>query len=480
MPQLPPTKAGKLSDTARHVVLPSGIVTTGWPAVRDTCSTFGVTFDAWQDGTGRAILAKRKNGIYAASVGGVVISIPRQVGKTFLIGAIVFALCLLHPGLTVIWTAHRVRTADETFASMQAFAKRRKIKPHVDKIVLGAGDEAVEFVNGSRILFGARERGFGRGFADVGVVMFDEAQILSDNAIDDMVPATNTAANPLLIFTGTPPKDTDPSEVFTRKRADALSGEDEDTVYIEFSADPDASPADRKQWAKANPGYPKRTNEAAMLRMKKNLSEDSFVREALGIWAEVSTSQKIPAESWALCEHGDSSLTGPQQFGIAVADDRSMAAIAAAGRSDKYDGCHSELVAYKPGVRWVITEAVRLKAAWGGKFAIVKGSPAMSLIPDLITAGLIEDDIVEVSIEDNAERCGQLFDAVVEGRFVHRGEGELNRSLRDAVDRPYGDEWVWSQRKSKGDISPLVAVTSAAGLHGLGVPQMAQPGVVML
>jgi hypothetical protein len=363
---------------------------------------------------------------------------------------------------------------------MQAFAKRRKIAPHVSKIVLGSGDEAVEFANGSRILFGARERGFGRGFADVGVVMFDEAQILTENAIDDMVPATNTAENPLLIFTGTPPKDSDPSEVFTRKRTDALSGEDEDTVYIEFSADQDAHLTDRKQWAKANPGYPKRTNAAGMLRMLKNLSEESFVREALGIWSEVSTSQKIPADAWAACEHQDSTLEGKQQFGIAVADDRSMACIAAAGRSDKYPGCHAELVAYKPGVRWVIEEAVRLKVAWGGKFAIVKGSPAMSLIPDLITAGLLGDDIVEVSVEDNAERCGQLYDAVVEGRLVHRGEGELNRSLRDAVDKPYGDEWVWSQRKSEGDISPLVAFTSAAGLHGLGVPKMAQPGIVSL
>ena len=31
----------------------------------------------------------------------------------------------------------------------------------------GSGDEEVRFTNGSRILFGARERGFGRGIAGV-------------------------------------------------------------------------------------------------------------------------------------------------------------------------------------------------------------------------------------------------------------------------------------------------------------------------
>jgi hypothetical protein len=75
----------------------------------------------------------------------------------------------------VIWTAHRW-TAEETFGKMQVFAKRKRIAPHVLKIVLGSGDEAIVFRNGSRILFGARERGFGRGFDEVDVLIFDEAR----------------------------------------------------------------------------------------------------------------------------------------------------------------------------------------------------------------------------------------------------------------------------------------------------------------
>ena len=159
--------AGKLSEIARHLVLPDGIVSTGWPAVRDKCADLGITFDPWQDGAGRAILAKRDDGVYACGIGGAVMSIPRQVGKTFLLGAITFALCLLHPGSLVIWTAHRARTANETFTAMQALARRKKIAPHIAKIILGSGEEEIAFANGSRVLFGARERGFGRGFADV-------------------------------------------------------------------------------------------------------------------------------------------------------------------------------------------------------------------------------------------------------------------------------------------------------------------------
>src|SRR5690606_16485561 len=215
----PKTKPGtpKLSELARVVVAPNGITSTGWPAVRDKCADLGITFRPWQHGAGRLILAKRDTGRYAAEIGGTGMSIPRQVGKTFLVGAIVFALCLLRPGMTVIWTAHRLRTSEETFKKMQGFARRKKIAPHVLKVTLGSGEESIEFRNGSRILFGARERGFGRGFDEVDGLIFDEAQILTDNALDDMIPATNQSrqdCGALMLFIGTPPKPTDPGEVF--------------------------------------------------------------------------------------------------------------------------------------------------------------------------------------------------------------------------------------------------------------------------
>lgn len=38
----------KLHEAARHVIIPDGIVSTGWPAVRDTLRTVGVEFDPWQ------------------------------------------------------------------------------------------------------------------------------------------------------------------------------------------------------------------------------------------------------------------------------------------------------------------------------------------------------------------------------------------------------------------------------------------------
>jgi hypothetical protein len=458
-------------------VLPTGIVSTGWPAVRDKCASFGVEFDPWQDGAGRVILSKRADGSYACSIGGVVMSIPRQVGKTFLIGAIVFALCLLHPGLTVLWTAHRLRTANETFAKMQAFSRRRKVAPHMLKPILGAGEATIRFRNGSRILFGARERGFGRGFDNVDIEVFDEAQILTENAIDDMVPATNTAANPLLLFTGTPPKPTDPADVFKMKRDDALGGDSDDMAYLEFSADEGCQSTDRKQWAKANPSYPYRTPDAAMLRMKKNLTAESFVREALGVWDSKPEGGVIP--NWLDLTDESSVITSGWAWALSVSPIElgpQWSAIGVAGRRDDGD-FHMEWMEHRQGTAWVVPYC---KAAYDSKqipLRVHKGGPESALISRLIEAGV---EVDEVSTADAARATGLVIAAAKgepieneDGEMVivpglrHLGQPSLNMAVKNAVLRIGVDgAVVLSQRKSSIEITPFMACTVAAG----GVP----------
>jgi phage terminase large subunit-like protein len=467
VPTPPPTTDGKLSDLARHVVVPTGLVSTGWPAVRDKCLELGIRFDSWQDGAGRIILSKRADGLYATSVGGVVISIPRQVGKTFLLGAIVFALCLLFPGLTVIWTAHRLRTADETFASMQGMSRRKKIAPFVDKPKLGSGEQEIRFRNGSRILFGARERGFGRGFTLVDVLVFDEAQILTENAIDDMVPATNQAPNPLLLFTGTPPKPTDPGEVFSAKRDKALSGESDDMAYIEFSADEGANPDDKKQWARANPSYPTRTPATAVMRMRENLTVDSFLREALGIWSAKSTTV-IPLADWFLCEDPASAPAGEPVFALDVSPNGMSASIAAAGR--RADGlAHVEIIDKRDETGWLLERIPELKKTWKAKIVGDPYGPAGGVIRDLAKVGI---EVEPVSGRDYAAACGLLYVLVTEHRMKHRPEPLLDAAIVGATRKNVGDgAFVWSRKSSTVDISPFVAVTLALA----AVPDTAAP-----
>lgn len=464
----PRTRSGtqKLSDVARHVVLPSGVTSTGWPSVRDKAHEFGVLFDPWQDGAGRAILAKRADGTYAASIGGVVLSIPRQVGKTFLLGAIIFALCVLQPNHTVIWTAHRSRTADETFENMRTLAKRRKIAPYIAKITSGGGEGAIYFRNGSRVLFGARESGFGRGFEKVTVLMFDEAQILTIKAMEDMVPAANQGENALVLFAGTPPRPIDPGEMFSNRRYDALSGDDEDTLYIEFSADKDAKLDDRKQWARANPSYPKRTPETAMLRMKKMLGEESFKREGLGIWDELATVHAlIPAKLWTGCHVEIAPREGVVGYGVKFSADGVRVALAAA-RKDPIDGAvHVEVVkaaTLATGTGWLVDWLVqRVRTSVG---VIVDGKSGQGpFVTALLARKVPERLILTPTVDQVIAAHAGILDAVQSEKLTHYGQTGLDSIVARATKRPIGKAggWGWQGIDDELDTTPLDAVTLA-------------------
>ena len=462
MPTRAPTKPStpRLSEIARHVIVPDRAVSTGWPAVRDKCAELGISFDPWQDGAGKVILAKRRTGIYAASIGGVVISIPRQVGKTFLIGAIAFALCLLHPGLTVIWTAHQLRTANETFRKMQGFAKRRRIKPHVAQVVLGSGDEEIRFVNGSRILFGARERGFGLGFDEVDVLVFDEGQRVTDKALDDMIPATNQSRQPsgaLVLFIGTPPRPSDAGEAFRRKRTDALSGDDEDVAYIEFSADQDADPSSWEQVAKANPSFPHRTPREAILRMKRNLGAQSFMREGLGIWDPVAAPGPFRAGSWRRCFADLEEPPAPAALGVSADLEQIWLSLGAASDGEpmhlgsvvkmRVDEQRAEFVA----------EVKRAQDENGGIPVGLDGKgPASFLIDDFDEAGIYYE---LGSLDDYVQACTNVRTRVETGAAQHGDYDDLNDSVDVAGWRNVGKRRVFAGKE--GEISMLEAVTWA-------------------
>lgn len=424
----------------------------------------GITFDPWQDGAGNAILGKRKDSLYAAEA--VVLSIPRQVGKTYLIGAIIFALCLAEPGTLVLWTAHRYPTANETFQSMKTMVEQPKLRPHIVSATNPGGNGVIKFRNGSRILFGARERGFGRGFQRVAVIVFDEGQILTQAALDDMIPATNTHPNPLVFFIGTPPKPSDPSDVFQNMRHEALSGESGDYLYVEFSADEDADPNDREQWAKANPSYPHRTTPRAMLRMKRLLGAESFLREGLGIWDRVGGLGVFTAGAWSRCfiglDDGGKTALEPSgellALGVASDLDQTWLSLAAVGGNDgrHHIGSVQRLRADVEAGEFV-AEVKRLQDKYEVPVAIDKKGPASFLIEDLEAAGVV---LVEAGLDDFVQACSDMRAAVEQGAITHGDYTDLNTAVDAAGWRRVGERGRAFARKS-GDISMLEAAALA-------------------
>lgn len=491
---LPPSEVDdrKLSEVARHVVMPSGIVSSGFPSVYKRIREFGDVFDVWQQGMGTLVFGKRANGDYAATIGGVTLSIPRQVAKTYFVGRIVFALCTLFPNLRVIWTAHRTRTATNTFNSLRRFAGRRKVAPFVRAIRATNGEQEISFVNGSVIMFGAREQGFGRGFDEVDVEVFDEAQILTEKALEDMIAATNQSRHPhgaLIFYMGTPPRPVDPGEAFKSRRREALEvvrqraddpNVEFDAVYIECSADPDADPDDRVQWRKANPSFPKRTPLRSMLRLRKNLvSDEAWKREALGVWdSDQEGSRAIKAHEWDATGVAEAPSDGDRVFSVAFSLDGSRLALA--GGLKHADGVHAELVDAAQGdvASGLAGLADWLAARWRRVAEIVLcGQAGAPVLRQLLRDRDVPESVIRVaSTVEYTTACSVALDAVRASAVAVRGggapefthlvsEGQLQLdesvSVCDKKARGSSGAWGWSATTADGDETPLEAVSLA-------------------
>jgi len=352
---------------------------------------------------------------------------------------------------------------------MQAMVKKKKIWPHIDAIRTSNGEQEIRFKNGSIIMFGAREQGFGRGFDKVDAEIFDEAQILSEKALEDMVPAANQSTQPagaLLFFMGTPPRPTDPGEEFSNRRSKALSGKAKNIVYVEFAADPQADPDDREQWAKANPSFPHRTPVESIERMRENLTDDdSFKREALGIWDAEDSARVIDEVSWNLVADPASMAIDRLSLAIDVPPNRGISSVSLAGL--RADGrWHVELDDSRKGVDWVIPWVVS-RASKNRLHAVVVDEMSGLVERRRDRNYLIGTDILVTLAaaegRDMAIACAKFYDGVMDRSVIHTDQPQVNVALSLARKRPLAGGWAWNRKDAASDITPVVSHTLALG-----------------
>jgi hypothetical protein len=226
---------------------------------------------------------------------------------------------------------------------------------------------------------------------------------------------------------------------------------------VEFGADPGFEPtpapapltgADWAQVAKANPSYPQDTPREAILRMRKKLGPESFLREGLGIWDEEDAGGGLDYPRWKTLADASAERGGSQVFALSTAPDRSWAALAVAWR--RPDGDVQVMLAdYRPTTAWVKERAKELGARWGGR-----------VLTDLESRDLLED--AETVPLARAE--ASLDDAITAGTVWHSNEAALNTAVKGAKWRKSGDGRVLD-RKGALDIAPAVA--AALAVHGV-------------
>src|SRR5205085_5695608 len=138
-------------------------------------------------------------------------------------------------------------------------------------------------------------------------------------------------------------------------------------------------------------------------------------------------------------------------FGAAVSLDGDHGALVAAVL-DPDGRPWLEVIEQRPGRSWLID---RIKALndYGGGVAIDRRGPAGAVADALELAGV---PLLLPTVIDYAAGCQDLFDRVTgpSPRLVHRAADQLDAAV-DVAGRRRLEEggWVWSRKRSTGDIS---------------------------
>jgi hypothetical protein len=451
----------------RVLLIPEFDSTSGHEAVALARSA-GLEPDPWQEFVTVNALGERDDGQWAA--GEVGVEVPRQNGKGGLLEIRELAGLFLFGEMLLIHSAHEFATAEEALERMVGLLEAdSELWKRVRTVKRSHGQEGIYLKSGQRLRYRTRTRGGGRGWS-ADWVGLDEAMHIPEPMHGALMPTLSAMPNPQLWYTGSA-VDQETMEngvVFARVRERALRASDSTLAYFGWSPaieHPDhvteTQASDPEVWAQGNPGLGIRISAEWIQKEQASMAPRTFAVERLGVgdWPALTVDGAvISATTWLSLRDPASKRDGPVWFAFDVPEDRSGAAICAAGR--RTDGLfHVEVVEHRPGTDWVVGRLEELERKHQPEAILYDHkAPAASLEKQIENAQV---SVKPINSSEHAQACGVLFDAVEQRTVRHLGTAETLTAIKGAVKRPLGDAWAWSRKSSTVDISPLVACTIA-------------------
>lgn len=385
----------------------------------------------------------------------VIVTVPRQNGKTTIVLAFELERALLWPTLQkVAYTAQTGSDARKKLLDDQVpVIERSPLGASIDRVVRAAGNESIVFRTGSRIdvLNSSESAGHGR---TIDLAILDETFAdIDDRREQALLPAMTTRAAAQLVTVST--AGTDASAYLRRKvdagRAAVEAGERSGIAYFEWSAPDGADPDDPATWWGCMPALGHTITEKVVAHARQTMTDGEFRRSYLNQWTR-SDERVIPLDVWQRCAV-EVAPAGRLTFGVAVHPDRSTAAVAVCDEHSRV-----ELIEHRPGVGWVTDRVAELAKRHDGQVVVEHYGPASGVGSDLERAGV---RVVRLASRDVAQACSGLFDAIVEDRVKIRPHVGLDAAAAAVRKKQTGSSWVWGRSDSGVDVCPLEAVTMA-------------------
>lgn len=410
-------------------------------------SAYGLALDPWQESVVDCWLGK-EDGAYTVTSAGL--ALPRQNGKNVCLEAREFYGLVVN-GEKILHTAHQVRTSKKSFRRLAAmFTDKRhpEVTDIVKQIRYTNGEECIELDNGGTIEFSARSRQAARGFDGISLVVFDEAQELTDDQLEAIMATLSASATGTrqLIYTGTPPYPGCPGDVFRRRRKNAQEDPGKHDAWHEWSVDAktikNIEVDDKTVWYMTNPALGIRLTEEFTEEERRSMSADGFARERLGWWAPQieHTDYAIPVDVWDACKSEAGKPAGKTAYGVKFTPSGSEVCLCGAVIPDVGDA-RITMIDRKPtglGTQWL---ADWLNARYDkASCVVIDGRNGADVLIDKISsAWRAKGSVIRPRANDVTASVGMLTDALAEQRITwYAPQTELRESAITSVKRPIG------------------------------------------
>lgn len=400
----------------------------------------------------------------------VVVSVPRQSGKTSLMRSIRVHRAIHRPGSSIWMTAQTGKDATKQWNKLRAALEnspRFKTRIHTRR---SAGTESITFPTSSFISpFPPTEKGLHGETTNL--VDIDEAWSFAQDDGAELLEAIEPTQitirdRQLWIYSTAGTADS----LFLRSYVDAGRAATLDPTsrmaYFEWSAPEDADLYDPQVVASFHPavGY---TQDLDTLMQYAQGSPGKWRRSYCNLWSAASETIVDLLEFAKL--GGSQPRPGPWVLSYSAAEDRSGGSLWASWTDAGHT--HTRLLESHPGLAWM--------------------APAISSsIVDLNPTGVVADDagptrtitaelrrlgrtVTILKGAQYAEACEAMLRGVEEATWHHDGSPQLRSAVEAAVTRPMGAGRGFSATHSRGPIDHLVAATTGTYTAAEGV----HPGV---
>jgi hypothetical protein len=425
-------------------------------------------------------LSQRAGEGYALPV--TVILLPRQVGKTLTVFALMLARMHTRRAYAAAYTAQTGIVVTRVFTNPangwltlvgQYPALARRFKARASQ-----GREMVEHRTNRGAYLAAFPPTPGRlRSMSLDCVVFDECQEhtqeLGQLLMADTGPTFSTRPRRQHILMGTAP------ESAASWWADQIArGRNGDVHLIEIGTWPDdEDPADPATWQRHHPGLRAGLTDVNFLQTELDtLGLERFAREyGNRIPGGASLDTPLLEAWWKAAQHNGPAPPEPLVIAFDAAADGAAGCIVPVGRL--LDGrTVAGIAAIEPGTAWMPDRLAAFKARHPRARLMTDATgPAAPIADTLRLNGVAVDTIAGA---DRITAHGHLISEFAEGRAMllpHPAFDEARLIAR----RRWTDSgsWVWSRRRSMGNIAPLTAWTW--GVWGARLPAKAKPRVVV-